>query len=290
MGFHLADVADVGVQMLVIADDDEQAAARVASALGEELWGLRESAAPTYLSPDEAIAEAGNVRPPLIGLSPSRRTDRRGARVCSQAQSGPVVMADVRDNPGGGTAGDGTVLLERMLTDGRLGTIGFSSIYDPQAVSLCHAAGEGSTLQLRFGGKTSHLGGQPLDALVQVRRLLDDTPTTFMGRGITLGRSAHVSIPLSGGGACELILNDRRLATTHPDVWDSFAVDALACDVLVVKSANHFMASFGPVASQVIYVDTGLFNGLAPAPGDPKQLNYTKLARPVWPMAENPRL
>ena len=64
MGFHLADVADVGVQMLVIADDDEQAAARVASALGEELWGLRESAAPTYLSPDEAIAEAGNVRPP----------------------------------------------------------------------------------------------------------------------------------------------------------------------------------------------------------------------------------
>ena len=85
MGFHLADVADVGVQMLVIADDDEQAAARVASALGEELWGLRESAAPTYLSPDEAIAEAGNVRPPLIGLSPSRRTDRRGTRMLAGA-------------------------------------------------------------------------------------------------------------------------------------------------------------------------------------------------------------
>ena len=134
-------------------------------------------------------------------------------------------MADVRDNPGGGTAGDGTVLLERILADGRLGTVAFSSIFDPQAVALCHAAGEGSTLQLRFGGKTSHLGGQPIDARVNVRRTLDDTPTTFMGRAISLGRSAHVSVPLSEGGVVELVLNDRRLATTHPDIWDCFELD-----------------------------------------------------------------
>jgi microcystin degradation protein MlrC len=54
--------------MLVIADGDAEAAAGLASALGEELWGLRDSAAPTYLSPDAAIAAAVDVGP--MPLSP----------------------------------------------------------------------------------------------------------------------------------------------------------------------------------------------------------------------------
>ena len=57
-----------------------------------------------------------------------------------------------------------------------------------------------------------------------------------------------------------------------------------------MKSSNHFMAGFGPIAASVIHVDTGLFHGLTPAPGDPKLLKYTKLTRHMWPMEENPRL
>jgi microcystin degradation protein MlrC len=37
---------------------------------------------------------------------------------------------------------------------------------------LCHAAGPGARLQLRFGGKTEALGGDPIDALVEVCRKL----------------------------------------------------------------------------------------------------------------------
>lgn len=53
----------------------------------------------------------------------------------------------VWDNPGGGTAGDGTVLLSRLIAAGAT-NVGFSSCWDPQAVQLCGAAGVGGTFQV----------------------------------------------------------------------------------------------------------------------------------------------
>ena len=63
-----------------------------------------------------------------------------------------------QDNPGGGAPGDGTVILE-MLIEQRIKGVGYASVWDPQAIGLCRAAGEGGELQLRFGGKTHHLSG-----------------------------------------------------------------------------------------------------------------------------------
>jgi microcystin degradation protein MlrC len=47
----------------------------------------------------------------------------------------------------------------------------------------------------------------------------------------------------------------------------------------VVKSTNHFMAAFGPIAKKVIYVDS---NG--PLKRDPAKIAYTKVERPIWPL------
>ena len=70
--------------------------------------------------------------------------------------------------------GDSTWFIERCLARSLSG-VALSSICDPQAAALCHAAGEGAELQLRFGGKTAPEAdsGPPIDALVKV-----STPTT----------------------------------------------------------------------------------------------------------------
>ena len=64
-------------------------------------------------------------------------------------------------------------------------------------------------------------------------------------------------------------------------------MDPLECAILVVKSTNHFFPAFNKIASDVVYIDTGLTHG-APYPSDPTKTNYTKLVRKVWPMVDDP--
>jgi len=49
----------------------------------------------------------------------------------------------------------------------------------------------------------------------------------------------------------------------------------------VVKSTNHFMAAFGPIARKVIYVDSD-----GPLSRDYGKIGYTKMQRPIWPLDE----
>ncbi len=50
---------------------------------------------------------------------------------------------------------------------------------------------------------------------------------------------------------------------------------------MVVKSTNHFMAEFGPIARTVLYVDSD-----GPLTRDYRKIAYTKVQRPIWPLDE----
>jgi microcystin degradation protein MlrC len=154
-GFMAADVEEVGAAMVVITDGDQNKAAAMAEQLGRELFEMRGETRPQYWAPDEGVVEA-------------LRHGRQGQ---------PAVIADVWDNPGGGPAGDGTVILRSLITHAaaqQRQRVGFAGVWDPQACALCAAAGVGASLQLRFGGKTSHMAGDPIDALVTVEGVVDD--------------------------------------------------------------------------------------------------------------------
>ncbi|MGI6574939.1 MAG: MlrC C-terminal domain-containing protein [bacterium] len=48
--------------------------------------------------------------------------------------TGPIVLADIADNPGGGGPGDGTHILRKLLEMGAK-NVGFAVITDPEVVS-----------------------------------------------------------------------------------------------------------------------------------------------------------
>ena len=58
-------------------------------------------------------------------------------------------------------------------------------------------AGEGSTLQLRFGGKTAPLAdsGPPVDGLVAVRKCVENAVHSYGQSVVPLGDSALVELP-----------------------------------------------------------------------------------------------
>jgi microcystin degradation protein MlrC len=256
-GFPWGDVADMGTRVFVYTDDNVAQAQALARQLADELNGLRDALQPAQPGIDEALDQA---------LSALDATDGGAA--------GPVVVADGADNPGGGAAGDSTFMLRRLIERGVAGAA-LGPLWDPQAVRIAFEAGLGATLPLRLGGKTSPLSGDPLDARCTVLALQRDMVMTGLaGTPVELGDCARV---LADG--VQVVLITRRNQAMGTDLFTQLGVDLAALRVVVVKSSQHFHASFAPIARRVIY---------AAAPGsvtaDLNSLPYRKVRRPLWPL------
>ena len=126
--FPWGDVADVGVKTLVVADGDGPRRRALARRLGEEFFALREATQPRFLDMDKALDQALAI------------------------EGGPVVIADVSDNSGGGAPGDATFFIKRIRERG-ITDVASGYYWDPIAVRFCMEAGIGASFELRIGGK-----------------------------------------------------------------------------------------------------------------------------------------
>ena len=254
-GFMAADVPELGARMLVVTDDARAEGDALAERFGRELFAMRGRTSMPFTPLDQAL-------------------DRIGRRATK-----PLVIADVWDNPGGGVAGDGTLILKRLLERG-IGKVGIAAIWDPIAVTFAHGAGEGAEIDLRFGGKSGPHGGEPVDARVRVVKVAEEGWQSFGDSRVTLGPAAVVRI---AGTEIDVVLSTNRTQTFEPDIFSNLGVDFMAKDLLVVKSTNHFFAGFEPIASEIVYVSEG-----QAYPNDPRKTAYRKLTRPIWPRVEDP--
>jgi microcystin degradation protein MlrC len=257
-GFQAADVADVGTKVLVIADGDAGKAAALAKALGLEIlrWGPT-GAMPKHYKPDEGIDAA-------LALAQEGR---------------PVILADRWDNPGGGVAGDSSVMVEALLRRPEV-KAAIGALWDPVAVSLCRAAGVGAEISLRFAGKAAPSSGRPIDATVLVTGATGDLVVPFAQSWVSLGAAAAIRI-----GNLDIVLASTRAQTFSPPVFTDLGIDLAAKQIVVVKSSNHFHAAFAPIAASVLYLDSG-----GPYPPDASKIPYTKIRRPFSPLDPNPWL
>jgi microcystin degradation protein MlrC len=187
---------------------------------------------------------------------------------------GPVVLADGADNPGGGAAGDSTFILRRMLERG-IADACLGPLWDPGAARIAFDAGVGARLPLRIGGKIGPLSGDPVDAEVTVLALMREmTMTGLAGTPASLGDCALVD-----AGGVQVVLASVRNQAIDTDLFTQLGIDLAAKKIVIVKSSQHFFASFSKVARQVIYVGApGVVTG------DLKSLPYRKIQRPKWPL------
>lgn len=255
-GFMAGDVPELGTQVMVVTDNVPEKGAALAEKLGQDVRGMRGMTAMKSLSAADAIARA--------------KVGGAGGK--------PVVIADMWDNPGGGTAGDNTVLLHALVQSG-ITRAGVATIWDPQAVGFAHGAGEGTILDMRIGGKANAASGTPFDGSFEIRKLAEEGWQTFGTSRVTLGPAAVVRLV---GTEIDIVLNTNRTQTFEPDIFSNLGVDPLEKQVLLVKSTNHFHAGFASIAEEIVYAAVeGCY------PNNPKTAGYRKLARPIWPIAED---
>jgi microcystin degradation protein MlrC len=252
-GFPFGDVPGMGTKVLVVTDGHAELGALMAKELGERLFAMREQTAPPFLSVGEGIDRALAI------------------------DGGPVVIADPSDNPGGGAPSDATAIL-RALIDRHVSHAAIGPIWDPVAVQFCTAAGEGATLPLRFAGKTGRASGQPIDAEVEIRRVVRGATQTFGQSIVEMGDCVAIRV-----GGIDVVLTTRRRQALGHDLFGNLGIDLAAKKIVVVKSTNHFYASFAPIAKEVLYVDSK-----GPLPRDLRTLAFRKIERPKWPFDEQP--
>jgi microcystin degradation protein MlrC len=251
-GYPYADVAEMGMSFLTVHDGDVSVARQTAEWLASRAWKRRAEFVGDTPSPEEALRSA-------------------------MAAPGPVVLMDVGDNIGGGSPGDSTVLLAEAQ---RLGVRRYlQTLFDPEAVAACIAAGVGQTVSLRVGAKTDDMHGQPVEVAGRVRvisdgRFEEPTPThggfRFFDGGTT--------VVLDTIDQHTLVLTSRLVGNTSIQQMYATGVRPETYQVVVAKGVVSPRPAYEPIAAQIVLVNTP---GVTTS--DLSRFEYRRRRRPLYP-------
>jgi microcystin degradation protein MlrC len=255
--FPYADVPHNGMAVVATTDGNPELADRICAEVGAEIIRRYREFWPDLPSVEEAIHAA------------------------MEEPTGPVVLADFGDNPGGGTTADGTALLWGLIDLGAPNAA-LGALCDPEVVEIAWKAGVGSEISVEIGGKRDTYHGAPIPITATVQSLSDGNYVYEgpMNTGIrnTLGRTAVLAVQGRYGNTVRVICSSRRVQALDTAIFRSQGIEPTECKIVVVKSGVHFRGAFMPIASRVIVVDSpGLL-----------QLNvgafpFRNLTRPLWP-------
>jgi microcystin degradation protein MlrC len=253
-GFPYADAPIAGMSVLAVTDGNPTKAEQIASELASAAWALREEFLVQNVPPREAVAQA------------------------MANPEGPVVLVDVGDNIGGGSPGDGTVLLAELLVQGARGAT--VVIADPEAVAVAFAAGIGGTVEANVGGKTDDLHGPPVPIRGRVRLLCDGE---FVHEGpenagvpACMGPTAVVQV-----AGIDLVLTSRKTAPGDLQQLKSVGIDPARRKIIVVKAAVRWRGGYAPITKHSIDVDTPGLGSIHLT-----RFPFRHLRRPIYPLDE----
>lgn len=259
LGFPYADVVEMGSSTVVVTDNDAELAQERAHELAVSLWDRRESMRGQLIGVDDAIATL---------------SERRSERIC---------LLDMGDNVGGGSAADGTVLLEALHRAGY--GPAFVCIMDPAAVKRCCGAGAGARLTLEIGGHTDRLHGQPCAMEVAVESIHHGRFTESEPRhgGIQEFDQGATAVVRSVQSPMTVMLTTRRMVPFSLQQLRSCGLDPTMFRVLVAKGVHAPLAAYREVCDAFLRVNT---------PGatcaDLNAIHFEHRRHPMFPW-ENPR-
>jgi microcystin degradation protein MlrC len=255
LGFHFADVAEMGTSFSVVTDDDRALAQELADELAGYLLEHRRDFDPVHIHVAEAIDRAARDK-------------------------GPVCLLDTGDNVGGGSAGDGTVIAHEVARRG--GPRTFVCLYEPDAVAALMELGVRGRAHLALGGRQDDLHGSPLEIDVTVRSHHDGRfaesdvrhggQTNFdMGRTVVVDSDVGLTLQLTSKRTPPFSLNQLL----------SCEIDPAAFQIVVAKGVHAPAAAYEPVCSEMIRVTT---------PGattpDMSKLRFEHVRQPLYPLQE----
>jgi microcystin degradation protein MlrC len=246
-GFNAVDMPDTGPSVFAYAQTQAQAD-EYADRLLQEILDREPQFTVDMLPPDKAVDKA---------LEMAAKSDK------------PIILVDVQDNAGGGSPSD-TIWLLKALVEKKVKNAALGLIWDPPAATKAFQAGEGARVRIALGGHTIP-GQTPYEAEYTVEKLHEGdflgTGPMVGGRTLNLGKMAQLKLD-----DIRIVISSDRMQALDQSLFRVVGVEPAEMDILVLKSANHYRADFGPISCGIINVD-------APSAiiEDPSKIAYTKL-------------
>lgn len=231
LGFTAADVPDCGPSVIAYAPT-QTTADTMADTLWHAILASRDRF-DTHLEDPETAVEA------------------------AMKGKGPVVLADVQDNPGAGGTSDTTgillALIDQRATNAILGVI-----CDPEIAAEAHKHGPGSVFSGALGGKAALAGQRPLRAEFRVDVVsggeIRYSGDMYGGGYATLGPSCLLSIS-SNDADVRVVVSSNRIQCLDLALFEHFGLEPSNAQIICVKSTVHYRAAFEPIAQQIVNVD-----------------------------------
>lgn len=165
---------------------------------------------------------------------------------------GPVVLADIADNIGAGSAGDGTVVLAELLARAARGAV--VVIADRDVAALAHDVGVGELVEARLGGKVDGLHGAPIRIKATVLALTDGRYSTSgswaTGQSFDMGLTALLEMQ-----GTRIVVTSNATPPFHREHLTSIGIEPSEERILVAKGAIAWRSAYGDDARKVIEVD-----------------------------------
>ena len=170
----------------------------------------------------------------------------------------PILLIEPADNIGGGTPGDATDLLSRLLQTDEEGIVAI--INDPDTVRICHQSSVGNEIELNVGAKFDKFHGVPIKLKARIKKLSDGKFTlknkqshlaSMMGINIDMGLSAVVKNK-------QLTLLLTSIKTPPMDLGQLVSQDISPeeAKLIVIKAAVSHKDAYDPIASHSFYIDS----------------------------------
>ncbi len=260
-GFPHADIYNAGLSVVVVTDNDEQAAIEIRDELLEMAWRDREAFVYKLSPLEESVAGANDA------------ADAPG--------EGPVILLDHYDNTASGGTMDTTEVLREILRQ-ELDDVAAFGIFDPDAVEQMIAAGVGQEVTVSLGGKF-HLDAleqqsSPLEVTGIVRLISDGTYTVTgpMATGATMHMGKTVVLDT---GRVKIIVVSQHVEPYDLGCFESLGINPHTKRFLMLKSRIHYRATFRSVAKEVIECA-----GVGVCTSDYGQLEFKHVRRPIYPL------
>jgi len=255
-GFAYADVPDVGATVVVVTDDDQELAERVAQDMSDYIWGLRE---------------------PFAGkILPKTREGVKKAIAAAKAGKTPVVIADHSDR-----TGDSTHILNELIAQGGKNFC-VITVTDEKAIDeISNKAKVGDKVIQKVGGYATEWSGKPTEITGTVEFLGECSfvMTGPMGRGST--RSMGKIAVLGFGENNHVVISPHLHQVLDDAPFTALGLDLNELDIISIKSRVHFRAFYNDVAGEIIEIDAP---GLGPA--DVTQHTFENAPADLYPFVK----
>ena len=247
------DLYDTGYSIVVVTNDDSDLAQRKANEIARIVWESREKFTVEDLTIEEALIRVREI------------------------EEGSIIFSDVANSPSGGAGADSTHVLKKLV-DTEIEFPVALTITDSEAVKKCIEKGVGERITVEVGGKINKNFNQPLLVSGYIKTISD-------GKYIWKGKSRN-GITDNMGKTVVLIINrniylvitELQAMTSDPELFISLGISPKEMKIIIVKSVSDFKANYGPLAKEIIFLNTP-----GPCSSNLLGLPFKNIKRPMYP-------